>query len=96
METVKSSAKFKEEGLDKGVPGPTKSSYCGTLWKMCSATERDPVHPEPGALCPLCPSPSSLEFVGAFVEPSEYATALTKPFFKCQLPNENLVSELPF
>lgn len=50
----------------------------------------------PDALCSLCPSPASFQFHGSSMGPSEYAIALTKPFFICQLPNGNLVSELLF
>lgn len=64
--------------------------------EMCSAAERDPVREMPDALCSLCPSPAGLPFPGSSMGPSEYASALTKPFFMCQLPNGNLVSELLF
>lgn len=50
----------------------------------------------PDALCSLCPSSVGLQFHDSSMGPSEYAIALTKPFFICQLPNGNLMSELLF
>ena len=53
----------RRKNLIKEWPGPTKSSYCGPLWKVCSATERVPVHKEPEALCSPWPSPASLRLL---------------------------------
>lgn len=45
------------------------------------------------ALCSLYSSPPNIQFPDSPMEPSEYTTALTKPLFICQLPNENLMAE---
>lgn len=62
----------------------------GKCKKGPPSTERGPVREAPDVLCSFYPSPTSLQALDSFTEPSEYIAALTKAFLMCQLPNGNV------
>ena len=96
METVKTSAKFKEEELDKGVARSYKELLLWSSLESVLCHWEGPCAQGTGGSVFSLAKPSQPSFADSFTEPPEYAAALTRPFFMYQLPNENLVSELPF